>query len=174
MILRWRNKDIKDRASFGTLFSWEREPLEDKTLEHIVEQFISSGQALAWLAMAFLFGFFVYKEWPEFKRRVSGSAVKEVSDKSVSERLTAIEKDISEIKTKLDIDYTRLNDMDRWKKGMEQIVTESLEEREILMQAMLGVLGGLQELGANGPTKAAKATIQDYINKQAHKREMES
>lgn len=148
--------------------------MEDKTLEHIIEQFISSGQALAWLAMAFLFGFFVYKEWPEFKRRVSGSAVKEVSDKSVSERLTAIEKDISEIKTKLDIDYTRLNDMDRWKKGMEQIVTESLEEREILMQAMLGVLGGLQELGANGPTKAAKATIQDYINKQAHKREMES
>ena len=136
-------------------------------MEHIVEQFISSGQALAWLAMAFLFGFFVYKEWPEFKRRVSGSAVKEVSDKSVSERLTAIEKDISEIKTKLDIDYTRLNDMDRWKKGVEQIVTESLEER-------LGVLGGLQELGANGPTKAAKATIQDYINKQAHKREMES
>ena len=57
---------------------------------------------------------------------------------------------------------------------MEQIVTESLEEREILMQAMLGVLGGLQELGANGPTKAAKATIQDYINKQAHKREMEN
>lgn len=172
MTLRRRNRDIKDRASFGTLFSWEH--LEGKTLEHIVEQFISSGQALAWLAMAFLFGFFVYKEWPEFKRRVSGSAVKEVSDKSVSERLTVIEKDISEIKAKLDIDYTRLNDMDRWKKGMEQIVTESLEEREILMQAMLGVLGGLQELGANGPTKAAKETIQDYINKQAHKREMES
>lgn len=139
-----------------------------------MEQFISSGQALAWLAMAFLFGFFIYKEWPEFKRRVSGAAVKEVNDKTVSERLTVIEKDISEIKAKLDIDYTRLNDMDRWKKGMEQIVTESLEEREILMQAMLGVLGGLQELGANGPTKAAKATIQDYINKQAHKREMES
>ena len=64
--------------------------------------------------------------------------------------------------------------MERWKKGMEQIVTESLEEREILMQAMLGVLGGLQELGANGPTKEAKATIQEYINKQAHKREMEN
>lgn len=139
-----------------------------------MEQFISSGQALGWIAMAFLVGFFIYKEWPEFRRRVSGSAVKEVNDKTVSERLTAIEKDISEIKTKLDIDYTRLNDMDRWKKGMEQIVTESLEEREILMQAMLGVLSGLQELGANGPTKAAKATIQDYINKQAHKRETEN
>jgi hypothetical protein len=50
---------------------------------------------------------------------------------------------------------------------------ESLEEREILMQAMIGVLGGLQELGANGPTKTAKATIQDYINRQAHKMEVD-
>ena len=141
-------------------------------MDKILQQAITSDQLIVWLVIAFLVGYFVYKEWPEFKRRVSGSAVKEVNDKTVSERLTAIEKDISEIKAKLDIDYTRLNDMDRWKNGIEQIVTESLEEREILMQAMLGVLGGLQELGANGPTKAAKATIQDYINKQAHKREM--
>ena len=123
------------------------------------------------MVIAALFIYFIYKEWPEFRRRVSGSAVKEVNDKTVSERLTAIEKDISEIKTKLDIDYTRLNDMDRWKKSMQQIVTESLEEREILMQAMLGVLGGLQELGANGQTEEAKDTIQTYINKQAHRRD---
>lgn len=141
-------------------------------MDKILQQAITSDQLIVWLIIAFLVGYFLYKEWPEFKRRVSGSAVKEVNDKTVSERLTAIEKDIIEIKAKLDIDYTRLNDMDRWKNGIEQIVTESLEEREILMQAMLGVLGGLQELGANGPTKAAKATIQDYINKQAHKREM--
>ena len=143
-------------------------------MDKILQQAVGSDQMILWLVMAFLFGYFIYKEWPEFKRRVSGSAVKEVENKSVTDRLSAIEADISQIKKKLDLDYDRLNDMERWKKGMEQIVTESLEEREILMQAMLGVLGGLQELGANGPTKAAKATIQDYINKQAHKREMEN
>lgn len=142
-------------------------------MDKLLQQAVSPDQLITWLIIGFLVGYFVYKEWPEFKRRVSGSAVREVNDKTVSERLTAIEKDISEIKQKLDIDYTRLNDMDRWKKSMEQIVTESLEEREILMQAMLGVLGGLQELGANGPTEAAKNTIQTYINKQAHRREME-
>lgn len=136
----------------------------------ILKKLVSPDQVITWLVIAALFIYFIYKEWPEFRRRVSGSAVKEVNDKTVSERLTAIEKDISEIKTKLDIDYTRLNDMDRWKKSMQQIVTESLEEREILMQAMLGVLGGLQELGANGQTEEAKDTIQTYINKQAHKR----
>jgi hypothetical protein len=62
--------------------------------------------------------------------------------------------------------------MERWRGGVQKMSAESLEEREILMQAMIGVLGGLQELGANGPTKSAKATIQDYINKQAHKREV--
>ena len=142
-------------------------------MDKLLQQAVSPDQLITWLIIGFLVGYFVYKEWPEFKRRVSGAAVREVNDKTVSERLTAIEKDISEIKQKLDIDYTRLNDMDRWKKSMEQIVTESLEEREILMQAMLGVLGGLQELGANGPTEDAKHTIQTYINKQAHRREME-
>ena len=143
-------------------------------MDKILQQAVGSDQMILWLVMAFLFGYFIYKEWPEFKRRVSGSAVKEVENKSVTDRLSAIEADISQIKKKLDLDYDRLNDMERWKKSMEQIVTESLEEREILMQAMLGVLGGLQALGANGPTKAAKATIQDYINKHAHKREMEN
>lgn len=140
-------------------------------MDKLLQQAIEPGQMITWLIMAFLFGYFIYKEWPEFKRRVSGSEIKKVEDKSVTDRLTAIEADIKEIKEKLGQDYSRLNDMDRWKSDMEQIVTESLEEREILMQAMLGVLGGLQELGANGPTKEAKAAVQKYINKQAHRRD---
>ena len=128
-------------------------------MDKLLQQAIEPGQMITWLIMAFLFGYFIYKEWPEFKRRVSGSEIKKVEDKSVTDRLTAIEADIKEIKEKLGQDYSRLNDMDRWKSDMEQIVTESL------------VLGGLQELGANGPTKEAKAAVQKYINKQAHRRD---
>jgi hypothetical protein len=131
---------------------------------------------ITWLVIAALFVYFVYKEWPEFKRRMSGGAVaaeKEAAeDKSVSDRLNAIETDIKQIKENLDRDYHRLNEMERWRGGIQKMGEESLEEREILMQAMIGVLGGLQELGANGPTKSAKAGIQDYINRQAHKREV--
>ena len=140
-------------------------------MDKVLQQNVTAEQMITWLIIAFLVSYFVYKEWPEFKRRVSGTAVKEISEKSVCDRLTAIEADIRQIKDKLALDYARLNDMDKWKKSMERVVTESLEEREILMQAMLGVLGGLQELGANGPTEEAKETIQTYINKQAHKRE---
>ena len=140
-------------------------------MDKLLQQAISPEQMITWLIMAFLFGYFIYKEWPEFKRRVSGSAVKEVKDKTVNERLSTIESDIREIKGKLEHDYIRLNDMDQWKKNVDRVVAESLEEREILMQAMLGVLGGLQELGANGQTEEAIDAIHTYINKQAHKRD---
>lgn len=146
-------------------------------MEKVLQQAISADQLLAWLICAFLFGYFVYKEWPELKKRITEStkqkAEAEATDKSLDARLTAIEADVKQIKDKLDRDYGRLNDMEKWKKSMEQIVTESLEEREILMQAMLGVLGGLRQLGANGPTEEATDTINRYINKQAHKRERE-
>lgn len=146
-------------------------------MEKILQQTISADQLLAWLICAFLFGYFVYKEWPEIKKRITeGTKQKadaEATDKSLDARLTAIEADVRQIKEKLDRDYGRLNDMERWKKTIEQVVAESLEEREILMQAMLGVLGGLRQLGANGPTEEATDTINRYINKQAHKRERE-
>jgi hypothetical protein len=142
----------------------------------VIKKLVSPDQVITWLVIAALFIYFVYKEWPEFKRRISGGAVaaeKEAAeDKSVSDRLSAIESDIKQIKENLDRDYHRLNEMERWRGGIQKMGEESLEEREILMQAMIGVLGGLQELGANGPTKSAKAGIQDYINRQAHKREV--
>ena len=140
-------------------------------MDKLLQQAITPEQIILWLIIAFLVGYFIYKEWPEFQRRVSGSAVKAEKDKSVTDRLTAIEADIREIKGKLEHDYIRLNDIDLWKKSVDRVVAESLEEREIIMHAMLGVLGGLQELGANGQTEEAIDAIHTYINKQAHKRD---
>ena len=141
-------------------------------MEKILQGLVTGDQLLTWLIIAFLVGYFFYKEWPEFKRRITGSAMEKASatatDKSLDARLTAIETDVKQIKEKLDRDYGRLNDMERWKMSMQRIAADSLEEREILMQALLGVLGGLQEIGANGPTKAAEAKIRDYLNKKAH------
>lgn len=139
---------------------------------HKLEELITADQMLTWIVIAFLVGYFIYKEWPEFKRRVSGTAVNAVKeaaeDKSVLARLSAIETDVKDIKAKLERDYTRINDMERWRGSMERMIADSLEEREILMQAMLGVLGGLQEIGANGPTKKAEETIRNYLNRKAH------
>ena len=141
-------------------------------MEHKLEELITADQMLTWIVIAFLVGYFIYKEWPEFKRHVSGTAVNAVKeaaeDKSVLARLSAIETDVKDIKAKLERDYTRINDMERWRVSMERMIADSLEEREILLQAMLGVLGGLQEIGANGPTKKAEEQIRLYLNRKAH------
>lgn len=144
-------------------------------MQNKIMELVTGDQVAAWILVAFLVGYFIYKEWPEFQRRVSGGAVKEekeaAADKSVCDRLTAIEEEVRQIKAKLDRDYDRLNDMERWRKSIQRIAEDSLEERQILMQALLGVLGGLQEIGANGPTKEAEKTIRQYLNRKAHKAE---
>lgn len=141
-------------------------------MEKALENLVTPDQVLTWIVIGLLVGYFIYKEWPEFKRRVSGSAVdaakEAAADKSVSERLTAIEADLKEIKQKLEHDYVRLNEIDSWRKTMTKVAADSLEERSIIMQALLGVLGGLQEIGANGHTKEAEKTIRNYLNKKAH------
>ena len=141
--------------------------MQNKLLE-----LITGDQVGTWLLIAFLVVYFIYKEWPDFQRRVSGKAVKEekeaAEDKSVIDRLSAIEEEVRQIKTKLDRDYDRLNDMERWRNTIQKIAEDSLEEREILMRALLGVLGGLQEMGANGSTKKAEQTIREYLTKKAH------
>lgn len=137
-----------------------------------IGELVTAEQVLVWVIIAVIVGWLIYKEWPEFKRRVSGSAVdaakEAAADKSVSERLTAIEADLKEIKQKLEHDYVRLNEIDSWRKTMTKVAADSLEERSIIMQALLGVLGGLQEIGANGHTKEAEKTIRNYLNKKAH------
>lgn len=141
-------------------------------MEKRLIEIVTAEQVLTWLVIAFLVGYFFYKEWPEFKRRISGRAVSAAQDaaqdKSVLDRLTTIEEQLKTIQEKLERDYNRLNDMERWRGSMSRMVADSLEEREILMRAMLGVLGGLQEIGANGPTKTAENTIRDYLNRKAH------
>ena len=38
-------------------------------------ELVTGDQVAAWILIAFLVGYFIYKEWPEFSRRVSGEAV---------------------------------------------------------------------------------------------------
>ena len=140
-----------------------------------IGEMVSGDSLVAWLLIAVIVAYFLYKEWPEFRKRVSAKAVQdpkeEASDKTVEERLERIEADVNEIKLKLNRDYDRINDLVIKQKRYQKMVEDSLEEREIIMEALLGALGGLQELGANGPTKEAENKIRTYLNKQAHRNE---
>lgn len=134
-----------------------------------LENMVTGEQMIAWLVICFLVAYFIYKEWPDFKKRVSKGAVKDQQDRTVEERLTQIEKDIGEIKEKLSWDYDRIKEVENKQKRYQAKMSEEAQELELIMEALLGALGGLQELGANGPTKEAKDNLQNYLNKKAHR-----
>lgn len=53
-------------------------------------------------------------------------------------------------------------------KAVEQDVTDSKEERQIMLKALLACLQGLHEQGCNGPVTSAIKEIQDYMMRKAH------
>ena len=137
-----------------------------------LQELVTGQQIASWLIIAFLVVYFVYKEFPDFRKRLSKSAVKEkeeeISDKSIAERLDNIEKAMKEMNEKLSRDYDRINVLERDYKKTENILKNSLEESGIIMRALLGIIEGLQELGANGKTKESEDEIQKYLIRQAH------
>ena len=123
---------------------------------------------LQWLVIFFLVLLFVYKEWPGFWERVKKKAQGEQMGTSLSSRLDRIESDIQEVMSRLGRDYDRLNAVERKQVSDEHMIKEIKAEQGIIMRALLGALGGLQELGANGSTEKAREEIVDWLNEQAH------
>ena len=138
-----------------------------------LENMVAGEQVVGWLIICFLFLYFVYKEWPEFKRRISKKDVDakehELSEKSVAERLQLIEDRLAGIEDKLARDYDRMNKFDTDIKRNRTEIDEFIEENAIMMRAMLSVLKGLQELGTNGPTKESQEELENWLNKKAHR-----
>jgi len=125
-----------------------------------------------WAVFAILILYFVYKEWPDFKARVSKGPLKDQRDsadaRTVEERLGSIESEIKQVNQKLDRDYYRINDLEVKLRKTRESQANVNQELEIIMRALVGVLKGLQEQGANGPTRKAQEEIENYLNQKAH------
>lgn len=77
--------------------------------------------------------------------------------------------DIQSINQKINKDYARLNELHKLTIKQQKYINESLEERELILRSILCVVQGLQEIGANGPTKQAEVEIQAYLLKKSHR-----
>ena len=130
---------------------------------------VTGDQVLAWIIIAFLVGYFIYKEFPEFKKRVSKSAIDEkqlaATEKSVIERLDKIEKKLNELDEKLAKDYERINDMEKEQREYRKMQANSLKERKIIMRALLALMEGAEE---NKMIKESEEEINAYLLEQAH------
>lgn len=145
----------------------------------LLEGYVESGEFVTFLVMLALVAFFIYKEYPEFKKRVMHRSTKAIysdinhekvtsSLEGVQGRLEELEATLDEMNKKLERDYYRLNTLEEDQRMDKKIQKETLEENEVIMRALLGMIGGLQELGANGPTREAEREIKDYLNRKAH------
>lgn len=77
--------------------------------------------------------------------------------------------DIVMIKEKVSNESMRVNQLQAYTAKQQKYISESLEEREIMLRSLLGIIRGLQEVGANGSTKGVEEELQDYLVKKSHK-----
>ena len=122
---------------------------------------VTGQDIVTWLVIAVLVLYFFYKEAPEFWKRVSTKAKKDLTAEETNEKMRKIDE-------KLDKDFQRLNHLEARVEDLRKEQNDSKEESEIMMRAMLGVLKGLQDLGANSITTGSEAEIQQYLNRKAH------
>ncbi|MFR1537551.1 MAG: hypothetical protein ACLSUP_02795 [Blautia massiliensis (ex Durand et al. 2017)] len=128
----------------------------------------TEGFITQWVIVAILAVLLIYKSWPDIKKALNSWRTHENDREGISTSIKRHEEEIEKINEKLERDYVAINEMRKTLNLQRKVTEESLEEREIIMRSLLGVLKGLQEIGANGPTKEAQAEIEAYINKQAH------
>lgn len=138
-----------------------------------IADLVTGEAVLQWLIIFLLIAYFVYKEYPDFKKRMTGGTKKEMEEasreKGVEERLAKVESRLADVEGKLKKDYISLEELLRAEQEDKRILQASLEEREITMRALLAIIDGLHEIGANGPTTAAHEELTTYLSKQAHK-----
>ena len=135
-------------------------------------ELVAAQDVGTWLIVALLVGYFVYKEWPDLKNRISSGSLRDKAlddkDATLGKKVDGIEKSLVEINEKLDRDYRRLNEFERWQRKTQGYTAESFRERELIIRGLVACLDGLHQLGANGKTEAVRDEIDTFLNKSAH------
>ena len=130
---------------------------------------ITGSEITTWIIIAFLVGYFIYKEYPEFKKRISKKAVDEKelaqTEQNLFERLDKIEKKLDELDEKLAKDYDRINKMEQEQTAYRKMQRNSLKERGIIMRALLALMEGSED---NDLVKASEKEINEYLIETAH------
>lgn len=137
-------------------------------MDQILEN-ASPSDLLVWLICAWIVVQAAAKYYPVVRGWFKKDFQAETAAQTVGQRLASLEKDMKEVKTKLNRDFDRMNEITERLEESTQDIKDSKEERQLMLSGLLAALKGLQELGTNGPTKSAQSDIEQYLNRQAHK-----
>ena len=138
-----------------------------------LSEMVTGDQVVMVVIIILLLAYFIYKEYPDFKNRISKGEVKEkeqeINAKTLFERLDNIEKKLNELDEKLANDYDRINAMEKEQKAYRKMQKNSLEERGIIMRALLALMEGSED---NPMVRASEKEINEYLIKTAHGEEL--
>lgn len=109
------------------------------------------------------------KGWFEVARKAENKreSIDELLERHNKE-LEELKVEIQKINKKLSNDQREISKIEEITFKQQRYIEDSLEERELIIRSLLGVVQGLQEVGANGPTKKAEAEIQAYLLRKSH------
>ena len=62
----------------------------------------------------------------------------------------------------------RLDQVERGLRHANKTINSNVEESELIIHALLSIIQGIRELGANGSTKQAEDDIQSYLLSKSH------
>lgn len=110
------------------------------------------------------------RDWFEVARKAENKRenIDELLERHNKE-LEELKLEIQKINKKLSNDQREISKIEDITFKQQRYIEDSTEERELIIRSLLGVVQGLQEVGANGPTKKAEKEIQDYLIKKSHK-----
>lgn len=136
--------------------------------------FVDANTFVTVFIVVLIIAYFVWKNYPEFKQRMAGPAAQDASNNAdlaaIKEEVRALKGDVREIKDKINRDYERLNRIEEETRAQQQRIDDSLEERELLMKGILACLDGLEQQGCNHSVPQTKTEINDFLNRQSHRR----
>ena len=83
--------------------------------------------------------------------------------------ITAIGTPLTVMAVKIGRFLKRLDNLEDWTRHQQADIEDSKQEREILLQASLACLKGLEEQGCNGPVKKGIEDIEAFLYDRAHR-----
>lgn len=90
------------------------------------------------------------------------------AQKSNADAIASLSASVQALNDKAGRDFVQLDKLWKITEAQQKYIDESLEERALLIESVLNIAKGLQELGANGPTKQVVSDITAYTTRKAH------
>lgn len=108
------------------------------------------------------------KVWKVFNTAREKVNEQECKDETLKKNTEDIEMLRKSIRQTIEETNARLSKIEHATMVQQKYIEDSREENELIINSLLGIVQGLQEVGANGPTKKAEAEIQQHLNKKSH------